>query len=106
MPTEPVKPPEHFALPWYEKEEEYKAVASMLPPDEGNDPILYDAFVSKIQNTENQAQRLGAITHRIPINPIELKAWCDENHLRVCRDSISKFGMVKLAEKLAASGNN
>ena len=97
---------EHFALPWYKDEREYQAVQSMLPTGERDNAVTYDAFVIKIQAMENQQQRLGTITHRIPIQAVELKGWCDKNQLGVCRDSISKFGIGKLAIILRNRGNN
>jgi hypothetical protein len=87
-------------------ESDFDAVVAMLPASERQDPISYHAFTAKIEAYEKQLQRDGAITARIPINTVAIKAWCDANNRKVCRESIGLFITAELAFRLRDGAKN
>ncbi|HZM01623.1 MAG TPA: hypothetical protein VFC44_01250 [Candidatus Saccharimonadales bacterium] len=91
------------AVPWSKNEQEYQAIVSMFPPAQRNDAISYRAFISEIQSAEKKYQRVGIITDRVTISAVELRAWCDKNHLKVCPESFNKFGWAKLDDNYSGS---
>jgi len=92
------------AVPWYSDKASYDAVFAMLPASETQDPFTYDVFIARIEKMEEQIERTGAATYRIPIKAVTLKGWCDANNLQVCRASIAEFITIALALKLKRGG--
>lgn len=82
------------AIPWYATEEDYLAVVSMLELPEDDTPFPYDVWVERLEAHEELVQSKGAITRRIPVDPVTLKAWCDTNNRRVSRPAITEFIML------------
>lgn len=78
----------------------------MLPAAERQDPVGYHAFQAKIEACEKQMQRDGAITARIPVKAVTIKAWCDANHRKVCRESIANFIVAELTIRLRDGPRN
>jgi hypothetical protein len=95
-----------IAIPWYENEESYLTVLSMLPASERQDPFAYDVFMAQTKASENRFKSNGFITYRVPIEAATVKAWCNSNNQPVCRKSIAEFIMAELAVRLRKSGQN
>lgn len=86
-----VKP---IAIPWYKCERDYLAVVAMLPASERQNPPAYDAFMAKIVKAEQEKQREGFVTVRVPIDAVTVKGWCDANNIGVCRNSLTEYAMI------------
>jgi len=83
------------AIPWYETEEDYLTVTGMLGLSEDDSLMSYRNWVAALERHEEELQSRGAITRRIPVDPITLKAWCNRNNLSVSRPAITEFIMLK-----------
>ena len=80
------------SIPWYD-EENYFAVLSMLPESEREDAIPYPAFKATVEDSEKDLHRTGHVTHRVPIDAVALKHWCNKKGLQFTREAIGQYGV-------------
>jgi hypothetical protein len=95
-----------IALPWYESELDFNAVAAMLPASEREDAFSYHTFRANVERHEKELKGKGLIAHRVPIDAITLKGWCDANDLPVCRKSIAEYCTIALGLMLRGNWRN
>ena len=89
-----------IAVPWYETEESYLAVLSMLPAVERENATTYEAFIRQTKAIEDNIRRSGNIPYRIPVDATAIKAWCDANDSPMCGESIRAFAMQELGRRM------
>lgn len=79
------------AIAWLRKEDwpRWQAIDPNLPP--------YDRWHSKISTAIELAERAGADTEKVTIDPDEFVSWCKANNCSVTRENRAAYATQQLA---------
>lgn len=86
----------NVAVAWLKKDDwkTWQDLDDQVPP--------YDQWLSKINSAMKDAERAGAKTEKIEIEPEIFVAWCKAKGVKVGRDSQSAYAAEVLMKRLSA----
>jgi hypothetical protein len=87
-----------IAVPWYDSEEDFKAILELVPFEESKDAISYQEFVAYTQRKEDVYKAKGKIPFRVVIYSLSVKEWCNAHDVFLCGAGITQYAIKKMIE--------
>jgi hypothetical protein len=88
-----------LSVPWYETEDDFKTILTLVPFEESQSFIPYPKWTKWVETLEEEQKQKGYIPYRVNIKAAAIKAWCEANDTIICRKSISEYALWKMASE-------